>query len=415
MKIHFVGINGVSMRALADLVASRGHTVSGSDAGLGGHAAHNVDGCDLVVYTNAVPKDNCELARARRLGIPIIERAAYLGEISHTYDKVIAVAGCHGKSTATAMLGAAFETRDPTVHVGVAGSSKVGSNKYFITEACEYRRSFLKLKPDVGIILNIKYDHPDFYRNNDELLGAYAAFAAQCKTLIVNGDDDACAFLRKDAFTFGTSERCDYRAVDIKTENGYRSFTLAGGRFPAISLSVAGGHNVYNALAALAAAKLCGLAASECVPKLNAFCGIPRRFERKGLAFGKTIFTDYAHHPDEIAATIKTAREIFPSVAVVFQPHTYSRTQSLMDGFVKALSLADTVVVAPIFAAREQPIDGVSSHSLCRELLKQKENAYCFDTFSEIVSFCKSLKEKTVIFTGAGDIDKAADLMIACD
>lgn len=403
------------MRALAELVCSRGHTVSGSDACEGGHSAHNVDGCDLVVYTNAVSKDNCELVRARRLGIPVIERAAYLGEISRTYDKVIAVAGCHGKSTATAMLGATFGSRNPTVHVGVAGSSRIGCDRYFITEACEYRRSFLKLRPDVGIILNIKYDHPDCYRNDDELREAYGAFAAQCKTLIVNGDDEACAFLHKDAFTFGTSDRCDYRAIDIKNENGYRSFTLAGGHCPVIRLSVAGEHNVYNALAALAAAKLCGLPASECVPKLNAFCGIPRRFERKGLAFGKTIFTDYAHHPDEIAATIKTAREIFPSVAIVFQPHTYSRTQSLTDGFVKALALADTVVIAPIFAAREQPIDGVSSHALCRELLKQKENAYCFDTFSEIISFCKSLKEKAVIFTGAGDIDKAADLMIACD
>lgn len=414
MKIHFVGINGVSMRALSELASSKGHTVTGSDSALNGHDPHNVDGCDLVVYTNAVPPDNCELMRAKETGVPIVERATYLGELSKTYDTVVAVAGCHGKSTTAAMLGAVFGGRNPTVHVGVDGGSRVGSNKYFITEACEYRASFLRLAPTVGVVLNIQYDHPDYYRDDAVLFAAYSDFCKKCKTVIVNGDDPPCKNI-SGAITFGLSAGCDYRAKDIRAENGCRSFTLAGVKSARVRLSVAGEHNIYNALAAIAAADRCGMSLTESLPRLSEYCGIPRRFERIGIAFSKTVFVDYAHHPTEIVSTIKTAREIFPSVAVVFQPHTYSRTQSLMDGFASALALADTVALAPVFSAREKPIDGVTSHALCRELVKKNERAYCFDTFAEILAFCKTLKEKAVIFMGAGDINKAADAFIKAD
>lgn len=401
------------MRALAEFAASRGNTVTGSDRTKGGHDPKNVEGCDLVVYTNAVHDDNCELVRAKQLGIPTIERAAYLGELSRTYGKVIAVAGCHGKSTATAMLGAAFAERNATVHVGVADGSKVGADKFFITEACEYRASFLHLSPDIGVVLNVGYDHPDFYKDEASLINAYKKFCTNCKKVIVNGDDPLCRGLVKNAVYFGTSPDCAYRATNIKNRDGMRSFELTGKKRAHVDLSVAGEHSVYNALATIAAACESGLSLTEILPHLVKFRGIARRFERKGIAFGKTVFTDYAHHPTEIAATIKTAREIFPSVAVVFQPHTYSRTASLMDGFVNALSLADTVVLAPIFSAREAPADGVSSHALCRKLVALKEKAYCFDTFTEITEYCKTLREKAVIFMGAGDINKAAELFIS--
>ncbi len=405
----------MSMRALAEFAASRGNTVTGSDRSTGGHDPKNVEGCDLVVYTNAVHDDNCELIRAKQSGIPTIERAAYLGELSRTYGKVIAVAGCHGKSTTTAMLGAAFSDRNATVHVGVADGSKVGADKFFITEACEYRASFLHLSPDVGVVLNVGYDHPDFYRNETELIDAYKKFCANCKKVIVNGDDPLCRGLAENAVYFGTSPDCAYRATDIQNRDGMRAFYLTGKKRARVNLAVAGEHSVYNALATIAAACECGLSLTETLPHISKFRGIARRFERKGIAFGKTVFTDYAHHPTEIAATIKTAREIFPSVAVVFQPHTYSRTQSLMDGFVNALSIADTVILAPIFSAREAPADGVSSHALCRKIVENKEKAYCFDTFTEIVERCKDLREKAVIFMGAGDIDKVADLFIAAE
>lgn len=408
-----MGISGVSMRALADAAASRGHDVSGSDNALGGHDAKNVEGCDLVVYTNAVPQDNCELVRAKQAGIPVVERATYLGELSKTYGTVIAVAGCHGKSTTTAMLGAAYGGRNATLHVGVAGGSKAGSDKYFITEACEYRASFLHLSPDIGVVLNVQYDHPDYYKTESALWDAYKRFCGNSKKVIVNGDDPLCAGLARNAVTFGFGENCDYRASRTTSENGFRGFTLDGKRHAQVKLSVAGEHNVYNALATIATASENGLPLAEILPRLGKFGGISRRFERKGIAYGKSVFTDYAHHPTEIAATIRTAREIFPSVAVVFQPHTYTRTQSLMDDFANALALADTVVLAPIFSAREKPLVGVSSQALCRKIIEQKEKAYCFDTFSEITDYCKTLKEKAIIFMGAGDIDKAADLFIS--
>ena len=403
------------MRALSEAAASRGHTVTGSDKTTTGHDAKNVHGCDLVVYTNAVPQDNCELAEARRLGIPVIERASYLGELAQTYDTVIAVSGCHGKSTTTAMLGSIFGARKATVHAGVAGCSKVGTDKYFVTEACEYRASFLHLHPDVGLVLNVQYDHPDYYKTEAELVKAYEKFCANCKTVILNGDDKKCDGIAKNARTFGLRPGCDYRAVDITNHNGCRSFKLIGKKQAHVTLSVAGEHNVYNALASIAAADACGLNLTEILPRLYKFGGIPRRFERRGIAFNKSVFTDYAHHPTEIEATIKTAKEIFPSVAVVFQPHTYSRTQSLMDDFAKALACADTVVLAPVFSAREAPIPGITSHALCRQTVKLTERAYCFDTTTEIIEYCKTLKEKAVIFMGAGDINKTADMFLAAD
>ena len=415
MKIHFVGISGVSMQALASFAAARGHTVTGSDNSLCGHDPKNVEGADLVVYTCAVPMSNCELIRAKELNIPIIERAVYLGEMAATYGKVIAIAGCHGKSTTTAMTGAALMSHCPTVHVGVAGGSCVGSDRFFVTEACEYKSNFLHLKPDVGVVLNVEYDHPDYYRTEEQLISAYRRFCEKSKTVIVNGDDEVCMSLHKSPITFGLGEKCDYRAVDIKNENGYRSFKLVGKKQAFVRLSVAGAHNVYNALATIAAADACGIKLAEVLPKIAKFTGIPRRFERKGIAFGKSVFTDYAHHPAEIAATIKTAKEIFPSVTVVFQPHTYTRTKSLMDEFAAALSAADTVILAPIFSARENPIAGITSHALCRKIVEQKEKAYCFDTFAEIVEHTKSVRDSAVIFMGAGDIAAVADLFIKAD
>ncbi len=397
------------MRALADLAKSRGNTVTGSDMRSGGHSAQNVDGADLVVYTAAVPSDNCELARARELGIKTVERAEYLARVAKTFDTTIAVAGCHGKSTATAMLGEALGAYSPTLHVGASGASRIGRGRVFVTEACEYNRSFLRLTPDIGVIVNIGFDHPDCYRDMSETKSAFSAFAKNCKTLIVNGDDPVCAELFDRAITFGLSRSCSYRATDI-SELGTRSFAFEhNGRRAKVNLSVVGRHNVYNALAALAAADVAGVPLFQAIGGVSHFVGIPRRFERKGIACGKTVFCDYAHHPDEIRATIAAARELFPSVAVVFQPHTYTRTAALADGFVDALETADTVVFAPIYAAREKNMCGISSHTLSRKLVERKPACYCFDTFTEITEFCKTLEEKALVFMGAGDIDVACD------
>lgn len=418
MKIHFVGCNGASMSALKDFAAARGNTVTGSDAAISGHNAQNVEGCDLVVYTNAVPIDNCELNHARQLHIPIVERAKFLGELAATYDKVIAVAGCHGKSTTCAMLGTILENRNASLHIGVKGASKVAGRKLFVTEACEYRASFLRLNPDIGVLLSTQYDHPDFYSNQSDLFNAYGCFCNQCKTAVVNGDDEGArtACKNKNTVYFGLKGGNTYTAQDIRNDCGYRRFTVVKGKTKAAAeLSVAGQFNVYNALAAIAAANIYGVPLDEACALLKDYCGIPRRFERRGIAFGKTVFSDYAHHPFEAANTIATAKEMFNGVAVVFQPHTYTRTAAFCKEFADSLSAADTVVLAPIFAARENAIDGVSSHNICRELVSMNKRAYCFDTFYSIIEFCKRLEEKAIIFMGAGDIDAAADLFIEKD
>lgn len=401
------------MRALAELARSRGHTVTGSDRTTSGHNARNVDGCELVVYTNAVPIDNCELVRARELKIPTVERAAYLGEVSRLYDNVIAISGCHGKSTAAAMLGSALNDAYPTVHVGVDGGSHIGGSHYFVTEACEYRRSFLKLTPTVGVILNIGFDHPDCYKCFDDLVDAYRAFGANCKTLLVNGDDDAARKING-GITFGLNENNVYRADSIKTENGKRSFTVLyrGKPLARLSLNAVGAHNVYNALAAISVAHTIGYNTTLATRGINEFTGISRRFERKGIAYGKTVITDYAHHPDEIRATITVAHEIFPSVAVVFQPHTYSRTKALASEFAAALSDADKIILTPIFPARETDNLGVSSKTIA-ELTNPEKNCTCCNSLDEAVALSKKLDEKAVIFMGAGDINTAAEKLIA--
>ncbi len=400
------------MQALRKITESYGHEVTGSDAATTGHDPSYIDGADLIVYTNAVPKDNCELAAARARGIPMIERAEYLGEISEHYGKVIAVAGCHGKSTVTAMLGEALRDFDPTVHVGVAGASKIGGRDLFITEACEYKESFLHLSPDIGIVLNVGFDHPDYYRDRDDIKNAYRKFCSRCKTVIVNGDDRACDGLCVNPITFGTAQNCDHRAANIDSENGLRSFTyVGGGKRADVKLRVVGAHNVNNALATLTAADLLG-ASDAALSGLRRFRGLPRRFERKGTAYSKAVICDYAHHPAEITATIETAREIYSSVAVVFQPHTYSRTEAMLDDFALALSHADTVILAPIFAAREKPT-GITSHTLGRKIKERKQNVFCLDSTEEIIKFCAVLEEEAIIFMGAGDIDKACDAFMS--
>ena len=396
------------MRALSLLAISRGHTVTGSDRTLIGHDEKNIDGADLVVYTNAVGEDNCEVCAARKRGIPTVERAAYLGEVSRLYDKTIAVSGCHGKSTTAAMLGVALSDLRPTVHVGVSGSSHIGGQKYFITEACEYRKSFLHLSPSLGIILNVGFDHPDCYKSLDELKEAYRQFAANCKTVLVNGDEDNGI----NGVTFGFAEGNVYRAVDVKADSGKRSFTVLYKHKPLVNvkLNVVGSHNVFNALATIAAAHILGFNVSRAAQAMSSFGGLPRRFERKGITLGKTVISDYAHHPDEIRASIAVAKEIFPSVAVVFQPHTYSRTKALAREFADALSTADEVILTPIFAARESDDLGVSSKTIADCIIGT--NCTCCSV-DEAIEKCKSISEKAVIFMGAGDIDGAADRFLS--
>lgn len=413
MRIHFIGICGVSMKRLADICARRGYQVTGSDLALNGHDAQNVHGADMVVYT-AAAENNVELLEARRLGIPVLSRAQMLDRVAKGFSRSVAIAGCHGKTTAVGFAGCAAAALNPEIHIGGDVDYDCrGGDDLFITEACEYRRSFLTLTPDVAAVLNVDLDHTDCYRNMAEVFDCFSAFTLNAtRCALVNGDDPYCRRLAaRNVVTFGLGN-CDYRAEGVSTVYGRPCFTLChdDDHIP-MQLKVVGRHNVYNALCAVAAAHICGVPLLRAAEDAAAFSGVKRRFERLGQTNGAQIYTDYAHHPNEIAATVKTARDCGAKrVIVVFEPHTYSRTAALADRFADALSLADEVILTPIFAAREAPMQGVTSQNIWLQLEKNGKRAVCLDAYCAVNAYLyPRLQEGDfVLYTGAGTIDRAA-------
>ena len=415
------------MRELMQLERDRQNTVTGSDTTLSGHAPENVHGADLVVYTCAVGAENVELKEARRLGIPTVERAKLLGQLAATYSSVIAIAGAHGKTTATGMTAAALRSRLPTVHIGgelnpMSGKESGIGSGCFITEACEYRRAFLELKPDIGAVLNVDLDHTDYYRDYDDIRSAYSEFALRCGVLLVNSDDKGSVYLNNGAskYTFGLNSLAYFRGENIQPEDGSAySFDLKiGGKYACRVLCPQPGfHNIYNALCAVSAAVLSGVSAKEAAYNLHAFNGVKRRFERVGKLCGATVISDYAHHPKEIRATLAAAAKCTPGkVYAVFQPHTYTRTKSLERDFERALKGADEVVLLPIFPAREAPVPGVTSHNIVLALQRESLHAFYADTFCGALGYLKSRVKKgdTVLFLGAGDVDSLARNCVDC-
>ncbi len=407
------------MKALRRIAESKGYTTTGSDITLDGHNAENAEQADIAVYTTAVGEDNCEVLRARERGIPVYERAEFLGIVSREYKKVIAVAGTHGKTTATGFCARVFAPFRPTVHIGgavIGGCEIVGGDGYFITEACEYKRNFLHLKPHIGVILNAELDHTDYYKDIEDYVSAFRSFADNCGTLVINGDDERCATVfHRNKITFGLGEHNFIRAKDIcRTPRG-RGFTVAvgGKELGRIELRTNCVHNVYSALAVFCVGYAERLSFDEIKSGLESFGGIARRFELLGSFGGCNLYSDYAHHPSEINGTVLSARENgCEKLTLVFQPHTYTRLKSLFDGFVNSLSEADRIIVAPVFAAREKPVYGISSHDLVRALINRGCKAVYIDSFFSIAEYLTETVRsgETVVFVGAGDIDKAAKI-----
>ncbi len=392
--LHFVGIGGVGMSGLARMLVRRGYRVTGSDmvdsptvhqlAAEGvpvwvGHAAENVGIADLIITTAAAPSSNPELVQARTEGIPIVKRAAVLGLLCES-RVCIAVAGSHGKSTTSGMLAFALDKAGlaPSFAVGadvtqLGINARSGDGPYFVAEADEYDYSFLWLKPDVAVITNIEHDHPDLFPTLEDVEEAFDEFVSRIKpggTLVISADDPNCrvlvmrhAMLPANVVTFGFSERADYQ---IERVAGRDHFHLPNGGTVRAKLRVPGAHNRLNAAACLAAAAALGIDPMKLIGGLEEFEGVGRRFEVKGQEDDVTVVEDYAHHPTEIRATITAARERFPAARIiaVFQPHTYSRTRALLDDFAQALSLADQVVLVPIYAARESDTLGVTSFDI---------------------------------------------------
>ena len=441
--IHLIGIGGIGVSGLAEMMLSRGYTVSGSDMKASvvtarlaekgariytGHVAEQIDGADFIVYSAAVREDNPELVQARASGIPAVNRAEMLGLLMQEYKNSLAVAGTHGKTTTTSMISVILEKGgfDPTMLIGgdireIKGNAKTGNTPYLVAEACEYKDSFLSFKPFGAIILNIEEDHLDYFRDLEHIIDSFTRFTSQVTEggfVVYNHDDVNCRRLLKGltvpALSFGLDESCDYTAQNIQfNASGCAAFTLIYKKkaMGTISLIVPGMHNVYNALAAIAAALECGVAFSAIQESLGSFQGARRRFEYRGLFHGAIVVDDYAHHPTEIRATLAAAAKTeHKRVWCIFQPHTYTRTAELMQEFSTCFSEADQVIITKIYAARETDTLGVHGRDLADKIVSNGQNAVYLDTFPEIIDYLSSrVAEGDLILTvGAGNIDEVA-------
>ena len=440
LAVHFIGIGGISMSGLAEILLEEGFHISGSDAKesaltdalekkgariyYGQRASNISDSTDVVVYTAAIHPDNPEFARAKELGIPMLTRAELLGQIMRNYDTPIAVAGTHGKTTTTSMLSHILLKGDcdPTISVGgilpaIGGNIRVGQSETFLTEACEYTNSFLSFFPKISIILNMDADHLDFFKDIDDIRRSFRRFAELLPadgTLIINADTPEYQSITEglscQVITYGLENNADYTASDITyDEFGHASFNVRykGSDLGRCSLKVPGSHNVSNALSAVAAGRLLNLSWEVIAEGLLSFTGTDRRFQYKGTVGGVTIIDDYAHHPTEIEATLKAAAN-YPhrKVWCVFQPHTYTRTKALLPEFAQALTLADHVVLADIYAARETDTMGISSEDLADRIRELGTPCEYFPTFDEIENFLleNCTQGDLLITMGAGDV-----------
>ena len=440
--VHFVGIGGISMSGIAKVLLNNGVRVSGSDKNesstinelrqLGaevsiGHSAANITNQDLVVYTAAASGDNPEIVCARSKGMEVVDRATILGWIMQDYANAVSVAGTHGKTTTTSMMTYIMMKAmlDPTVMVGgnldiIDGNFLMGNSDYFVTETCEYCRSFLKFYPKYAIILNVEEDHLDYYKDLDDIIDAFTDFAAivpedGCVVVPAQSENAMRCLgkVRGKIATFGTSD-ADYTAANIRyTEYGYPVFDVMHNGEVIVSpeLSVPGEHNVLNATACVACAHAMGIDMKYVKEGLSAFTGTKRRFEKKGFVNGALVIDDYAHHPTEIKATLDAvARVSHNKLWCIFQPHTYTRTYTLFDDFVSVLSQTPNVIVADIYAAREKDTGLVSSKQLADKI----PGAVFMKEFGEIENYIRvnAAAGDIVLTIGAGNVVDIADNLV---
>ena len=415
MKIHFIGIGGISMSALAEICLNKGYTVSGSDMSkssmtdklqsqgakiyIGQKKENIVDGLDMVVYTAAIHPDNEELMTAKEKNILTINRAAFLGQIMREYKNSIAVSGTHGKTTTTSMLSTIFDhtNLDPTILVGgnlksIGGNVKIGNSENFITEACEYTDSFLNFNPKIAIVLNIEGDSP----NTDGILHDVKA------TIIKYGKDSSNDVIIKNIHF---------------NDHGFGSFDLVyfGKDLGNFQLSVPGVHNIYNATSAIIASIVSEISIEDIKYGITKYVGVGRRFETKGTYNGALIVDDYAHHPTELKATLAAAKKLKKSTLwCVFQPHTYSRTKSLFNEFGEAFYSADKVIITDIYAAREDDPGDIHSKDLVEKLYHNNVDAIYISKFEDIVDYLKdNMKPNDLLITaGAGPVYRVGELLI---
>lgn len=444
-NIFFIGIGGISMSSLAHISHEAGYRVGGSDRSESAltrmlsdegvdiryaHAPENLAGYDLAVYTVAISEDNPEYVYAKEHAIPLVSRADYLGYIMYKYKNRIGISGAHGKSTCTSMLAHAFmhAKADPTVVSGavldeMGGAYRIGGDEHFIFEACEYMDNFLSFYPSIAVILNVEYDHSDYFANIEQTYASFASYAsltnaAEGGACVYNADDEKTRRSLSDSkaklVSFGIECDADYRAENIVYTCGHADFDITkhGERVVHITLTVPGKHNIYNALAAFAVCDICGIDTKTAGEGISSFGGCKRRMEYKGKVCGASLYEDYAHHPTELKASITSARDFSGKrVISVFQPHTYSRTAELYGDFVCALSESDAVVMADIYSARETNTYGVSSEQIARDI---GEKAVYIDSFEGICEYVREHagEDCVVLIMGAGDIGKVSGMLV---
>ena len=446
--IHMVGIGGISMSGIAEILHNWGFVVTGYDmteseitdkliaSGIKvttDHSLSDVNTADLVVYTAAAKQDDPELIEARNLGIPIVERCDFVGYLTRVYKDTIGISGTHGKTTTTSMISLCFLEAglDPTIQVGailkdIDGNYRVGKSDYFILEACEYVESFLKFSPKSEIILNIDNDHLDYFKNFENIKNAfikYVKLLPENGLLVVNGDDTNCLDLishsKTKTLTYGiTNKNTDFFATNITfDENGFSSFDVYSKDkfYDRITLHVPGMHNVLNSLATIALCNEYGIKSEIIKTALNKFTGAHRRFEFVGKLNNASVYDDYGHHPTEIVATAKALmNKKYNQSWVVFQPHTYSRTKNLLDDFAKALLNFDNIIVTDIYAAREINTYGISSMDLVNRINEFNKKAIYIKDFEEIAKQLRqNVAENDIVLTlGAGTVEKVGKMIV---
>ena len=448
-KIHMIGIGGVSMSGIADILKNWGFTVTGSDLSNSesvqnllennikvtiGHNLEDVANSDVVIYSAAIKQDDPEMVEARRLNIPTIERADFLGDLTRCYKDTICISGTHGKTTTTSMISLCFleAQKDPSIQVGaflnaLNGNYRVGKSEHFIIEACEYVESFLKFSPKAEIILNIDNDHLDYFKNLDNIKKAFAKYVKLLPDdglLILNGDDDNCKELpsltKAKTITYGINNKnTNFFATNITfDDDGFPEFDVYHNNnlFGKFKLSVPGIHNILNALSCIALCTEYDISKEDIKKALIKFTGAHRRFEFKGKINNiASVYDDYAHHPTEIFATAKSlSHKNFNKSWVVFQPHTYSRTKNLLEDFAKVLLNFDNIIILDIYAARETNTYGITSKDLVDKIHGFGKEAKYIPDFNECADYIKNnVEENDIVITlGAGTVTQIGPMLV---
>ena len=449
-NVHMIGIGGISMSGIAEILHNWGFNITGSDASSSentqilfkkgikvtiGHNLDDVRNADIVVYSAAIKQDDPEILEAHRLKIPTIERADFLGLITKCYKDTICISGTHGKTTTTSMISLCFieALLDPSIQVGaylkqIDGNYKVGNSEHFIIEACEYVESFLKFFPKAEIILNIDNDHLDYFKTFENIKNAfikYVELLPEDGVLVLNGDDSNCLDLEQyskaKTLTYGiTNKNTNFFAVNIVFDNdGFAEFDVYHNDeyFDKIKLSVPGMHNVLNSLACIAICTEYGISKESIKSALKKFTGAHRRFEYKGKIDNKaSVYDDYGHHPTEIIATAKSLmNKKYNKSWVIFQPHTYSRTKTLLNDFAKALLNFDNIIILDIYAARERNTYNITSNDLVNKINSLEKKALYIPDFEECAKYVKEHVEQNdiVLTLGAGTVTNIGDMLIS--